>query len=221
MKRGIGHLDWVISMGIFLVAILSIFVYLKPFSTNLYGEENLVDVVKEKFNGETYWIIKRLPLFVGSCSLGQGEGRGRGRNLRAVLAFENGWKNLDEEASFTTDRAGIYILYLHNLDSNMEFDVSLEISPPRCRDEVSLGAVEDIIGISDELVTILGGRDYESLRNLWKFPPGKDFAIFIDQQEIIGGKPYQRANIYAEQSKAFVVSKDGNLREVIVSFRVW
>ena len=88
-------------------------------------------------------------------------------------------------------------------------------------DEVSLGVVEDTTGISDELVSILSGADYDSLRNLWKFPPGKDFVIFINQQEIIGGKPYQRANIYAEQIRDFVVSKDGNLREVVISFRVW
>ena len=219
MKRGFSHLDWAISMGIFLVAILSIFIYLKPFSTKLYGNEDLVGIVKEKFNEEAYWTIKKLSLFVGSCSSGQGGGRGR--NAKVVLAFENGWKTLDEETSFTTDQTGIYTFYLHNLNRNKEFAVNLRVNPPPCRDEVSLGVVEDTTGISDELVSILSGADYDSLRNLWKFPPGKDFAIFIDQQKIIGGKPYQRANIYAEQIRDFVVSKDGNLREVVISFRVW
>lgn len=212
MKRGFSHLDWVLSMGIFLVAILSIFIYIKPFSTNLYGDRDLVDIVKEKFNEEAYWTIKKLPLFVESCSLGV---------FNVALAFENGWKTLDERTSFTTDKVGKYIIYLHNLNRNKEFAVNLGVNPSYCGDKVSLGIVENTIGISDELVSILSGADYNSLRELWRFPPGKDFAIFIDQQKIIGGKPYQRANIYAEQSREFAVSKDGNLREVIISFRVW
>ena len=143
-------------------------------------------IIKEKFNEEAYWTIKKLSLFVGSCSSGQG--RGQGRNAKVVLAFENEWKTLDEETSFTTDQTGIYTFYLHNLNRNKEFAVNLRVNPPPCMDEVSLGVVEDTTGISDELVSILSGADYDSLRNLWKFPPGKDFAIFIDQQEIIGGK---------------------------------
>src|SRR3989344_8016480 len=214
MKRGFSHLDWVISMGIFLVAILSIFVYIRPFSTNIYGAEDLVDLVKEKFNEEAYWTIKKLPLFVESCSAVGGE-------FRVELAFENDWRTLEGETSFTTDRAGTHILYLHNLDSNKTFAVNLGVSPSNCEDKARLGVVENTIGISDELVGILKGAGYDTLSNLWRFPPGKDFAIFIDQQKIIGKEPHQKANIYAEQIRDFAVSKDGNLREVIISFRVW
>ena len=215
MKRGFSHLDWAISMGIFLVAILSIFIYIKPFSTDIYEGDDLVGIIKEKFNEEAYWTIKKLPLFVENCNLLSGG------SFSVALAFENGWKTLDEKTSFTTAQAGTHIIYLHNLNKHKKFVVNLGVNPSYCMDKVSLGIVEETTGVSDDLVSILSGADYNTLRNLWKFPPGKDFAIFIDQKEIIGGKPYQRANVYAEQIRDFVVSKDGNLREAIISFRVW
>lgn len=215
MKKGVSHIDWVISMGIFLIAVISIFVYLKPFSRELYVGEDLTDIVKDKFNEEVNWVIKELPLFVESCTLEQGE------SFSVVLTFENGWKNLDGQSSFTTTVSGRHILYLHNLDSSKEFKVSLGITPLHCQDEVTLGVVENTVGISGELIDTLKNRGYKTLRESWNFPPGRDFAIFMDGERIIGIEPYQRANIYAEETKEFIVNKDGSLEEVLINFRVW
>jgi len=203
MKRGATHLDWAISMGIFLVALISIFIYLRPLSQADYSGGDLVDIVKEKFSEDAYWVVKELPLFVEpGCVLG-------GEEFSVDLVFQNGWRDVENKGSITVREIADNYTYLHNLDSSQKFDVTLVVNPIHCEEKVSLGVVENTVGISDELLDILDNKKYSDLRTQWNFPPGRDFAIFVDDEEIIGGEPSQRANIFAEQSKEFIVSEDG------------
>jgi len=211
MKKGANHLDWAISMGIFLLAVLSIFAFLKPFSINLYTGEELADIMQENFEDATFWTVKRLPLFVNSCT----------KPFTVTASFGNGWKTMNDTSSYITSETRNHIIYLHNLDRKKELASSLSISPAECGNIAKFGVPENKIGISKELLTLLKNSDYEALRGSWKIPPGRDFAIFIDEAKLIGKDPDQRANVFAEQSKEFIVSKKGDLTEVTISYRVW
>jgi len=137
------------------------------------------------------------------------------------LGFNNYWRDVENKGYIKVRKTGVNYTYLHNLDSNQKFDVTLSVNPIHCEDKVSLGVVENTVGISDGLLDTLKNEDYDNLKTRWKSPPGRDFAIFIDGEKIIGGEPSQRANIFAEQSKEFIVSEDGSLKETVISFRVW
>ncbi|MDO8555540.1 MAG: hypothetical protein Q7R96_00005, partial [Nanoarchaeota archaeon] len=62
--RGNIHTDWAISMGLFLVAILTMFIFLKPGVQPIYQQTTLLDIIEHEFLTNTTWTIKQLPVFI-------------------------------------------------------------------------------------------------------------------------------------------------------------
>ncbi len=74
-KRGESHVDWAVSMGIFLVYILSMFMLIQPGIQPFYNEENLVSVIEGKLKSDLNHDILRAPIYLdvtkGACPKGQ------------------------------------------------------------------------------------------------------------------------------------------------------
>ncbi|MEK6861417.1 MAG: hypothetical protein AABY07_05585, partial [Nanoarchaeota archaeon] len=66
-KKGAEHVDWAISIGIFILFLLSILVYIKPVYKPTYEAETLGEMVKNSFLSENNATIYKLPLKVSSC----------------------------------------------------------------------------------------------------------------------------------------------------------
>ncbi|MEK6934827.1 MAG: hypothetical protein AABW46_03035 [Nanoarchaeota archaeon] len=66
-RKGSEHVDWMLSMGIFLIAIITIFLLLKPGVQKEYKEVVLLDILEERFTDDFYWHVKRVPLFIDLC----------------------------------------------------------------------------------------------------------------------------------------------------------
>jgi len=64
-KRGDSQIDWIISLGIFLLYIAWFFIFIRPYSTQ-EQIPNLVDIVKQNFDREAYWSVEKLPIIVDS-----------------------------------------------------------------------------------------------------------------------------------------------------------
>lgn len=64
MKKGISHIDWAISMGIFLVYILSMFIFLRPSLTQPVLQEDLFPVLLEGLNKDIKYTIEKIPLYI-------------------------------------------------------------------------------------------------------------------------------------------------------------
>ena len=62
MEKGAIHLDWMISMSIFLVFLLLILVYFKPGSEPAYQKSYLIPIIENNFKKEVYYSIERLPI---------------------------------------------------------------------------------------------------------------------------------------------------------------
>lgn len=78
-KKGDGHVDWIISIGIFLIFLLSIFVIIKPGVEPNYDYNTLLDNIEEHVKGDFkieslfdiskfdfegfYWTLYKTPLF--------------------------------------------------------------------------------------------------------------------------------------------------------------
>lgn len=73
-KKGDGHVDWIISIGIFLVFLLSIFVIIKPGIEPNYDYNTLLDNLEEHVKGDFnwasdyfggfYWNLYKIPLYI-------------------------------------------------------------------------------------------------------------------------------------------------------------
>src|SRR3989344_9060720 len=92
-KKGSEHVDWIVSMGLFLVALITIFLLLKPGIQKEGNENFLLDLLEEKFRTDFFLNVKKVPLAIGICeSYDLGEGVER-RHIEPVinLGVGMGW----------------------------------------------------------------------------------------------------------------------------------
>ena len=71
MKRGSTDIDWVIAIVLFIIFLLSIFVFLKPGIVQPHKPESLLDIVEDKLRNESsskgigiYWTLYETPLYI-------------------------------------------------------------------------------------------------------------------------------------------------------------
>jgi len=62
MKTGAMHLDWMVSMGIFLLLVLSIFIFFKPGAEPAYSKNYLLPIIENNFKKSVYYSIERIPI---------------------------------------------------------------------------------------------------------------------------------------------------------------
>ena len=63
-KKGISYVDWAISLGIFLVFTLTIFVLFKPHVIEDYSTEYLISIAEQGIRENSSYEINNYPLFV-------------------------------------------------------------------------------------------------------------------------------------------------------------
>ncbi|MEK6816524.1 MAG: hypothetical protein AABY09_02845, partial [Nanoarchaeota archaeon] len=63
-KRGASHADWAVSMGIFIIYILSMFIIVQPGAQKVFREDNLIKIVEDGIRGSSQYTIERTPIFV-------------------------------------------------------------------------------------------------------------------------------------------------------------
>lgn len=61
-KRGSTHADWVVSLGIFLVYTLSLFLLIQPGVEPIFKNENLIKIVENSFVDNTRLVIEKTPI---------------------------------------------------------------------------------------------------------------------------------------------------------------
>ncbi len=64
MKKGATHADWAISLGIFLVYILSMFMILQPGSQPIYKDEQMMGIVKSGLIADTRFVLTKTPMVI-------------------------------------------------------------------------------------------------------------------------------------------------------------
>lgn len=58
------YIDWIVSFSIFLVYVLSLFLFLKPGVAQDYSKDLLMDLLNEQFRAETQVILEKYPLIL-------------------------------------------------------------------------------------------------------------------------------------------------------------
>ncbi|MEK6922522.1 MAG: hypothetical protein AABX08_01840 [Nanoarchaeota archaeon] len=77
-KEGAIHVDWIISMGIFLIAVMVMMIFLKPGIVPLTEEKIALDILEVRFNENFMWTVKTMPFFVEKCTNQSGARSGSG-----------------------------------------------------------------------------------------------------------------------------------------------
>ncbi len=63
-KRGLSYADWLVSISTFLIAIVFIFVLIKPKLEPVVERENVMVILENGFFGKANWEVKEFPVFI-------------------------------------------------------------------------------------------------------------------------------------------------------------
>lgn len=64
MKKGLLYIDWSISVGIFIIYLVTIFVFVSPSLAKDYSEEYLKTIARSGFEEKTYHTLSIYPIFI-------------------------------------------------------------------------------------------------------------------------------------------------------------
>ncbi len=73
-KKGLSHVDWAISLGIFLLYLMWFFVFVKPQFIADESPTQLLESTRESLVENLQWVVEKRPLFVFSNITGEDEG---------------------------------------------------------------------------------------------------------------------------------------------------
>ena len=211
MRKGNVHIDWAISLGVFLIAIIALLVFLNPWIKPFHQENVLLDLVERRFLENTSWTVKKLPVFVEMLSNSNDD-----KDPFVQIAMQD-WEFSDYEVTNLAGGQGDLIVTLGDtavidcispackeqrvdLLFYPEFagadDPLLQTpyctngrgddlsSPPDPNCNIELGSTEDIKGIRMQWMDSLQEYgDYAALKLRWNYPDEKGFAIY----DITGG----------------------------------
>ena len=258
MKKGNIHVDWAISMGIFMISLLALFLVFKPGIKAIYKEKVLLDIVDEKFKSEVLWTVKKVPIFIkqfDEYSIPTDNDPYIKINLvgNDWLFYpypDSNYPNLGFSATpntitikcfalpcTTTPSNGPIVLtfYQNNVNADSPYltagcfttiaGAELETNDadgPTALCDQQLGATEDIHGVNGAWLSLLQANTYSpSFKQSWNYPESREFAIYEDDNKILGADPFEQKNVFVREVKYWRLSQDGTRIPTTIYFRVW
>ena len=94
-----------------------------------------------------------------------------------------------------------------------------------------IDSYEADVGVKEELnlpsltgIQALSLANYNDLKNRWGVQDFRIFVTNISNEELIstiGTSPYEKATVYAEETRSFLLDKFGELEDIKISFQSW
>lgn len=207
-KKG-DHVDWAISMGIFLIYLVGLFILLRPGVTPVYKPEGLLQILENKFEEKVMWEVREIPLIVELC---KGESIGEEIKLNIIrvedeaenFAFSkikdsNGEDIPEIKCGVAVDgkppiisNNKIYYFTYHQIEPNKKISNLNSECDPYDDDKhciISLGASITKEGVNMDWLNELkpdAGKEkeiYDQLKKDWDFPEDKEFSIYYGETE--------------------------------------
>jgi hypothetical protein len=115
-KGAASHVDWAISIGLFVVYTLLLFIFLRPGTEPVYSQSNLLTIIASSLNADYQYSIEKTPLFI----------RPNGNNFPSA-AGEYQAEIRKANLAFDVDDAKNFSLQLVN-GSDVKFEMGLSHS---------------------------------------------------------------------------------------------
>ncbi len=141
MKKGATHVDWAISMGIFLVYVLLMFIFLKPATEPTYSETSLLDIVHSGLKNDTTFTIQKKYLTITP----QGDEFNQGKEYRLRIrdpdksGLEDTWIASDVSNHLTLVNESLGKVSCHDMPA-VPFDFTDEQNPNRVQKVLEIKA---------------------------------------------------------------------------------
>lgn len=192
-KKGLTYVDWSISIGLFIIYLLVLFITFRPAVRDEYSSDHLTSMVEKNLREDVYQTMVRFPVYVDTVGVGPGTYKVTLDNI------DIGW---DPSQTFLVDdEFQLVSFYLNEPDLRIDnqfeggtnlfwlyhFDESYGLSSyfdcvvgPGCYDISSIsyafGVQEEVKGFYEQNFTDIN-MDKLDLRDLWNYPEGRDFNV--------------------------------------------
>lgn len=243
-KKGLSYVDWIISFGTFVIAIVAIFAYLKPGLQPEISEKPLLGILEKNIFEHYSWKVKHIPIFIKKLQklyLGNPvsiEIKFNSSEFEIIYfdsqlaAVKSGNKLIIE----CTSAAGIcppspssppqvVEITVYNSSTSSDFFIESSISCNPSNSSLCnfrIGSTEDIDGLNKNKTLSDLSSDYNSLKSKFGFPPENDFAVYIDgNKTTYGPDPPEQVQVYVKEIKAIFLDKFGKREQKILNLRVW
>ncbi len=183
-KKGAEHVDWAISIGIFILFLLAILVYIKPVYKPTYEAETLGEMVKNSFLAENNATIYRTLVItehkeeVPVCNSIELSINNLGNiyvTKEDLVTQAEKYKKVDNKIIFPNPTIISKYWVYYNLEStqwNINGDDNYN---PKCTSNPKIGETEEYIGLRGST-----SGTYIDLKNKIKgFPESKEFRIGV------------------------------------------
>ena len=243
-KKGLSYIDWSISIGIFVIFVLVLFILVVPSLDRKLDESYLITLAENGIKGETYYEILSLPLFIDSNSM---------NNIKISVDLPDYPVRNNGDSIVVTNEDFIEI----NSDSSINFgpvtlnngvnqfnvlyligEIYSSSSPTgsvvTCGNEVgcTFGIEEKLIGFSKSKLDILfqdscaNYENYIEFKNDMSYPEQKEISIVISNENLIlynctFKDPESLDAVYALTWKDKILNVNGNLEKVNVLVKTW
>ena len=245
MKRGLTHIDWAISIGLFLIYLIVVIVLFRPGIAEDYTADFLSSIIKQGIEENSSIIIEKMPIFIeplGSVPAGD-----YSITLPEVDFWELGNSAVVNENLEMKDfnYAGSSLTFEGYLEPSkkttfwiLKSDSILYTSPEAISEPLidpldftyALGVKQKIKGIyRTKFDTDINQTDYSALKEQWHYPAKKDFEIFIynglnltnPEFEITNGVETNNEQINVLQWSDWFINENSSREVITIMVRTW
>ena len=238
-KRGLSYVDWVISLGTFLIAVIFIFILIRPQLEPKSEKQNLMQIIEDGFYSETEWSVREIPLFItllkdkyvvngitksASIKINYSPDFKYDITASPHLSVSPGNPITIQCSSGTCSDKNLTLTFypIDPKDKNLP-DVGLACNPSNtaiC--DAVLGATTTTTGINENQLSSLSTNGYTKTKNNFKYPSLNEFAIFIDGSSIFPAQDIpQQTNVFVKERKYWKLSKNNVRTQISIRFQVW
>ena len=235
-------MDWAISMGLFIIYILSLIIFLRPGLEEVADRTILLDILEDGFKNCTKHEFEKTPIIVNTSQISDkyaleinfvpkfpfdGEETGftmMDKNL-VQIPFKLNNKKINFNATIIGNDFKNLFWLVYKKDSGFN-NIPPEGNPININSDPNfhyvLGITEYLEGIDENILDDL--ETEEGIRNLFNYPEQNGFLINITKdgttREYQEGE-FNEENIFVKETKDFILYEDGTREKITINFRVW
>jgi hypothetical protein len=249
-KNGLLYIDWSISIGIFVIFVLALFILVVPSLDRRLDEGYLITIAETGLKGEAYYSMYNLPLFVDSEVIETGVKISvdlphypEVASYDSIVVTDKDYSEISSEISSSglinfgpvdliTGVNQFNILYL--IGESHSSDNPSGSSTINCGSfmDCTFGIEERLIGFSRNkldglFVDCITYEKYTEFKESLSYPSQKEISVSINVSEssvlyeCTFKEPESLDSVYALSWKDKILNFNGSLEEVTVVLRTW
>lgn len=237
-KRGLDYIDWSMSLGLFLVAVVALFVFIKPGVQTPYDGASLISIVEQNFFAEAGTMLKQTPMFMYHLVDKYNPGS---NNAEIEVTLDSTWHiaavqppatamfpyvkqntAVTWDCPSTCDKKNFTIYWAANNKNANDPLIELDCTPSGDRNscDAALGATTTQEGLEQQFIDGIKAEAYQQVKARWKYPQTKEFAIYLNNIFEIGIMPPAEGNIVAKEIKYWKIQGSSRM-PIAVRIMVW